>query len=123
MAGMMKTAFFSLNGRLATGFSVSYTAVAALTGVPLMVSAASGMASLVLARLWGKRPVYLASTLLMFVGAFWSIQVTGSFAQCMASRVFQGIGWGALDVLVLGSIYDTYFVRLPAPPIPPPRAC
>jgi MFS family permease len=108
--GIMKTIFITLNSRFAMSLSVSYTAAAALTGVPLMVSAASGIVSLIVARLWGKRPVYLAAVALMFVGAIWNMNATDNYAQSMASRVFQGLGWGVFDALVLSSIHDTYFV-------------
>ncbi len=108
--GVTKTILISLNSRLAMSASVSYTTAAALTGVPLMISAGSGMASLIAARLWGRRPVYLASTALLFIGSIWSMQVSDSVAQFMASRLFQGLGWGAVDALVICSIHDTYFV-------------
>ncbi len=113
LVGVMKTAFVSVNNQLALGYSISYTATAALTGVPLMISAFAGMISLVAARFWGKRPLYLASMVLVFIGAMWNMHVVDSFAQCMAARVFQGLGWGAFDTLVLGSIHDTYFVGSP----------
>ena len=112
----MKTAFISVNSQLAMGYMVSYTAAAALTGVPLMVSAFTGMASLIVARLWGKRPVYLVAMTSIFMGVVWNTFTQDSFAQCMAARIFQGLGWGAFDCLVLGSIHDTYFVCLSALP-------
>ncbi|OAA66805.1 major facilitator superfamily transporter [Niveomyces insectorum RCEF 264] len=110
LAGVLKTVFVPVHSQLAMGYAVSYTAAAALTGVPLMVSALTGLASLVAARLWGKRPLYLASAVLLFAGSLWNLRAPGtSFAQCMAARVFQGLGWGAFDTLVLGTIHDTYF--------------
>jgi MFS family permease len=112
LVGVMKTAFISVNSSLAMGYDVSFTAATALTGVPLILSAFTGLASLVAARIWGKRPVYLASAMFIFIGAMWNMRVP-SFAQCMAARVFQGLGWGAFDTLVLGSIHDTYFVSFP----------
>jgi MFS family permease len=112
LVGAMKTVFISVNSVLALNYAVSYTAAVALTGVPLIVSAASGLLSQSLARIWGKRPVYLVSWGFVFDGAVWNTNVLGSYAQCMAARVFQGMGWGAFDVLVLGSIYDTYYVSV-----------
>ncbi len=119
LVGVMKTAFVSVNSQLAMSYSVSYTAVAALTGVPLMLSAFTGLASMVAARLCGKRPVYLAAMALLFIGSMWDMRVADSYAQCMAARVFQGLGWGAFDTLVAGSIQDTFFV---SPPLLRPRA-
>ena len=109
LIGVMKTALVSVNSQLATGYTVSYTAATALTGAPLMVSALAGFVSLVASRIYGKRAVYLASALVLLVGTAWNTSVAHSFAQCMAARVVQGLGWGAFDVLVLGSIDDTYF--------------
>ena len=109
MTGVMKTVFVSVNHLLAEGYEVSYTAAAALTGVPLVLSAVTGFAALTASRIWGKRPLYLASLLLVFIGATWNTNVATSYGQCMAARVFQGLGWGAFDTLVMGSIHDTYF--------------
>ncbi|KAK7715174.1 hypothetical protein SLS64_003872 [Diaporthe eres] len=89
ICNVMKTALISVNDDLARRYSVSYTAVAALTGVPLMLSAIAGLASSAAARIWGRRPVFLASMILLFIGL--------------------GFGWGAFDTLVVGSIIDTYF--------------
>jgi MFS family permease len=110
MTGVMKTVFVTVNCVIAMHYEVSYTAAAALTGVPLLLSAATGFASLIAARIWGKRPLYLSSLLLILIGTLWSTNVQSSYAQCMAARVFQGLGWGAFDTLVMGSIHDTYFV-------------
>ena len=106
----MKSVFVSVNSSLAINYSVSYTAVTALTGVPLIVSAFTGLASLTAARIFGRRPVYLISMVSIFIGAMWNMRVAESYSQCMAARVFQGIGWGAFDTLVLGSIHETFFV-------------
>lgn len=110
LVGVMKTVFVSVNSVLALNYSVAYTLAVALTGAPLIVSAFTGLLSLSLARIWGKRPVYLVAWAFIFIGAMWNLNVASSYGQCMAARIFQGIGWGAFDMLVLGSIYDTYFV-------------
>ncbi|KAF2973434.1 hypothetical protein GQX73_g101 [Xylaria multiplex] len=109
IVGAMKTALLSVHGVLAVEQGVNYTSVVALTAVPLMISAISGMASTVLSKVWGKRPVYLGSMTLMFIGSAWNINTGGDFSQNMAARIFQGFGWGAFDTLVLGSILDTFF--------------
>jgi MFS family permease len=110
MTGVTKTIFMTVNAQLAENYLVSYTAVAALTGVPLILSAFTGFVCLAASRICGKRPLYLASLLLVFIGTVWNTNVATSYSQCMAARVFQGLGWGAFDTLVLGSIQDTYFV-------------
>lgn len=109
MTGVTKTILMTVNAQLAESYEVSYTAVAALTGVPLVLSAATGLACLVASRIWGKRPLYLVSLLLVFIGTVWNTNVATSYGQHMTARIFQGLGWGAFDTLVLGSIQDTYF--------------
>ena len=115
MTGVMKTALIPVNSVLAQNYAVSYTSIAALTGVPLLLSVITGAASVVASRICGKRPLYLASVLLLFIGTIWNTNVQTSYGQCMAARVFQGFGWGAFDTLITGSIHDTYFVRLQTP--------
>ncbi|POS78745.1 hypothetical protein DHEL01_v202866 [Diaporthe helianthi] len=109
ICNVMKTALVSVNEELARQYSTSYIAVAALTGVPLMLSAATGLAGSVAARIWGRRPVFLASIVLIFIGLVWNTRVTTSYGQFMAARISQGFGWGPFDMLVVGSIIDTYF--------------
>lgn len=111
LVGVMKTAFITAHGDVAMRYNVSYTVAVALTAVPLMVSAFTGTLSLIIARIFGKRPVYLVSLLLIFTGVMLNINILGSFSEHMTARVFQGLGWGAFETLVLSSIQDTYFVR------------
>ncbi|KAK4171946.1 major facilitator superfamily domain-containing protein [Triangularia setosa] len=111
MTGVAKTIFMTVNAQVSQLYQVSYTSVAALTGVPLILSAISGLGCLVAARVVGKRPLFLGSLIMLFIGTVWNTNVAfeGAYGQCMAARVFQGLGWGAWDALVLGSIQDTYF--------------
>ncbi|KAL8382082.1 hypothetical protein RB595_006053 [Gaeumannomyces hyphopodioides] len=108
LAGVMKTALVPVNVQLEQSFNRSYTAIAALTGVPLLLGALSGMVALVAARVWGKRPLYIAGMLTMFLGCIINTAAQ-DYGTAMAARVFQGIGWGVFDSLVLGTIHDVYF--------------
>lgn len=110
LTGVMKTAFISVNAQAAEGYLVSYTAAAALTGVPLILSAFTGLVSLITSKICGKRPLYLISLVLLFIGTAWNTSVKTSYSQCLAARVFQGLGWGVIDTLVQSSIYDVFFV-------------
>ncbi|KAK0643220.1 major facilitator superfamily domain-containing protein [Cercophora newfieldiana] len=109
LTGVMKTILVTVNAQLAEGYEVSYTSITALTGVPLILSAVSGFGCLVLSRVIGRRPLYLVSLVLLFIGTVWNTNVVSSFNQFLAARIFQGFGWGAFDVLVSGSIQDTFF--------------
>lgn len=114
LCNSMKMALVSVNSILAERLAVSYIAVSALTGVPLMLSAVTGLASCTVSKKWGRRPAYLMSMVLIFIGLVWNTQITTSYAQFMAARIFQGLGWGAFDTMVISSIMDTYFVSLPS---------
>ncbi|POR35578.1 Major facilitator superfamily domain, general substrate transporter [Tolypocladium paradoxum] len=109
LVGGMKTAFVTTGGAMAIHYNVSYTAVAALTAVPIIMSTVTGFVSSVAAKFWGKRPMYLASAALLFIGSIWNTTAGDSYGFCMGARVFQGLGWGAFDTLVMGSIQDTYY--------------
>lgn len=109
LAGVMKTALVPVSVQLEQSFNRSYTTIAALTGVPLLLGALSGMVALVAARVWGKRPLYIAGMLAMFLGSIINAAAR-DFGASMAARVFQGVGWGVFDSLVLGTIHDVYFV-------------
>ncbi|KAK4199995.1 major facilitator superfamily domain-containing protein [Triangularia verruculosa] len=111
MTGVTKTIFMTVNAQVSQLYQVSYTSVAALTGVPLILSAASGLGCLIASRIVGRRPLYLGSLIMFFIGTVWNTNVAfgGAYGQCMTARVFQGLGWGAWDALVLGSIQDTFF--------------
>lgn len=109
MVGLSKLAFVSVNTTIATTQEVSYTHVMALTAIPLMLSSVTGFLSMIVARVFGKRPIYLVSAIAIYIGCLWSISGGEKYGQTLASRVFQGLGWGAFDTLVLASVQDTYF--------------
>ncbi|KAI0165933.1 hypothetical protein GGR57DRAFT_489375 [Xylariaceae sp. FL1272] len=106
--GFMKTVFISAHGSLAAQLD---TRVVTLTAVPLMISALSGRASMIVAKLYGKRPVYLLAAIFVFFGSALDIHGGTDVARITSARVVQGMGWGAFDTLVLGSILDTFFAR------------
>ncbi|PHH59380.1 hypothetical protein CDD81_3339 [Ophiocordyceps australis] len=109
LVGAMKTAFVSTSGSMAMHFATSYSAIAALSALPLFLSALTGLASCLAAKIWGKRPVYLVSALVLLIGCAWNATTRDSYGACMGARVLQGLGWGAFDTLVIASIQDTYF--------------
>ncbi|KAM3508078.1 hypothetical protein MY10362_001424 [Beauveria mimosiformis] len=109
LVGALKTMFLTTGALAANHYRTSYLAVAALTGIPLMLSAVSGAGACVVARIYGRRPVYLLATAALFVGSVWNATAVGSYGSCMGARVLQGLGWGVFDTLVMTSIQDTYF--------------
>lgn len=112
VANAAKTFMLPLISPVAMALTKSYTSAAALTGAPLMVSAGSALVAPMLARGWGRRPVMLGALGCMFFGSTWNAggsAVRVGFPQLMAGRVFQGLGWGALDAMVMAGIRDIYF--------------
>jgi nitrate/nitrite transporter NarK len=95
---------------VATQLSVSYSATTALTGVPLILGALTGLGTQILAQTVGKRGILLGSAMLVLVATLWNMHVGGSYAQFMVSRILEGVGWGAFEGLVGGSIDDLFFV-------------
>ncbi|CEJ92330.1 hypothetical protein VHEMI07990 [[Torrubiella] hemipterigena] len=105
----MKTALLPTNAAITSHFKTSYTTVAFLTAAPLLLSVPSGLLSSILARLCGKRPLYLAGTMVALIGCIWNVTAFDDYASCLGARLFQGLGWSIFDTLVLSSIQDTYF--------------
>jgi hypothetical protein len=105
----MKTVFVTIDPTALGLFNTSPSAIVALTAVPLILSAFTGHSSLIASKICGKRPIYMVSFLFMFIGSIWNMTTHTSYSATMSARVFQGIGWGAFDTLVLGSIHDTFY--------------
>lgn len=110
LVGGMKTVFITSAGSLSTHYQVSYTAIGALTAAPIMVSTVTSFIGSIIAKFWGKRPVYLVSTILLFIGTIWNMTAGNNYRSCLGARILQGLGWGAFETLVMGSIQDTYYV-------------
>ncbi|KAF4635629.1 hypothetical protein G7Y89_g2466 [Cudoniella acicularis] len=111
VVGMLKTILVTVGSVLATEFNVSYMSITALTGLPLIFGGLAGMKSVVLSQIWGKRAIYLVSSVVMLLAAVWNMHVFGSYGQFMVSRLFQGIAWGSFESLVLLSVKDMYFAH------------
>ncbi|RDW72553.1 uncharacterized protein DSM5745_07725 [Aspergillus mulundensis] len=84
-----------------------------VSGVQGGTIAAVAVGSLVLncvAVKYGKRPVYLISTIGMMVACFWGAAAK-SFASLVAARVLSGFCMGPFEALVPASIADVWFVH------------
>lgn len=112
VVGVFKTILVSVNGVLATQFSVSYMAAAALTGFPMIIAAFSGIGATVLSQMVGKRTIYLVSSILMLAAALWNMDIERNYGAFMAARVFQALGWGTFESLLTVSIKDVFFVSI-----------
>ena len=63
-----------------------------------------------LAKIWGRRPVYIVAICIMFATSVWGAAV-GTFDGFLASRIVAGIGMAPYEVLVQCTIGDLYFVH------------
>lgn len=83
------------------------------TGVNGSLIATIALASIVLNTLAvkiGKRPVYLATSIGLFVGCFWGAAAK-SFGSLSASRAIVGFCMAPMEALVPASIADVWFVH------------
>ncbi|KAI0880542.1 MFS general substrate transporter [Annulohypoxylon maeteangense] len=62
------------------------------------------------ANVWGKRPFFVISTLLLLISNVWGT-FADSFPSLAAMRIFQGIASAPLETLVTSSVSDLYFVH------------
>jgi MFS family permease len=63
-----------------------------------------------LAKLYGKRPIYILAICIMFACSVWGAATT-KYNSFLASRVISGIGMAPYEVLVQCTIGDLYFVH------------
>lgn len=84
-----------------------------VSGVQGSTIAAVAVGSLMfncLAVKYGKRPIYLITTIGMMVACFWAAAAK-SFASLVAARVLSGLCMGPFEALVPASIGDVWFVH------------
>lgn len=94
--------------QLAAEFDVSLSTF--IQGVQGGVIVAIAFGSLIwnaLAVKYGKRPVYLITTLGLMITGFWSAAAK-SFGSLVAARVIQGFCMGPLEALIPASIADVW---------------
>ena len=86
------------------------TKVENLSSYPPLACAISCVFASVLARLVGKRPVYLISTTIFLISAVWCGLIGKDYNSFFAARFISGLGLGAYEAIVLSSVGDLYFV-------------
>ncbi|KAI5118632.1 hypothetical protein M0805_006999 [Coniferiporia weirii] len=96
---------------MATEFDRSVQAISRALGSALVLALAiATVVWSVLSLKFGKRPVFLASTLLMFAGSMIA-SFTSGYNMLLGSRILQGVGQAVLEFLVGASIADIYFTH------------
>ncbi|KAF8252477.1 MFS general substrate transporter [Wilcoxina mikolae CBS 423.85] len=99
-----------VTGILVKEFDTTFTEVAKWSGWQFWSSGLAGLIGSAFSRIWGKRSVYLLSTIICFAGVAWNIKVktANSF---LAARVLQGFGIGVFETMIPSSIGDLFFVH------------
>ncbi|KAL6241457.1 hypothetical protein RBB50_011721 [Rhinocladiella similis] len=92
------------------------TAVAQLSGYMLLCTGACGPFVSALGRKYGKRPVYVLSSLFGTIGIIISESASG-YNTLLAGRILQGVGLAAYEAIAIASIGDMFFVHERGPRI------
>ncbi|PYH34608.1 MFS transporter [Aspergillus neoniger CBS 115656] len=96
---------------VAADLQVDLTSVTLLNGSLVMALGISAYVCSAFAHCFGKRPVYLFTTLLALVSCCWA-EASKSYSSLIASRVFQGLGMGSFFALAgTASINDVFAVH------------
>ncbi|KAL2007440.1 hypothetical protein VTN00DRAFT_8878 [Thermoascus crustaceus] len=96
---------------LAKEFDVSLdTFVAGVQGGMIASIAVGSLLFNSLAVKYGKRPIYLATTVGLMVTSFWSAEAR-SYPSLVAARVLQGLCMAPMEALIPASIADVWFVH------------
>ncbi|RMZ76671.1 hypothetical protein DV738_g4816, partial [Chaetothyriales sp. CBS 135597] len=97
-------------GDIAKTFDVSLAQVARTTGLFMMGLGVGGVFASPTAILFGKRPVYLASSILFAAFSIWC-GFAPNYANLVAARVFQGISVSPVEVLPSASIAEIFYLH------------
>ncbi|EMC92058.1 hypothetical protein BAUCODRAFT_38078 [Baudoinia panamericana UAMH 10762] len=62
------------------------------------------------AKIWGKRPVYVFASIILFVVSVWGAVAT-NYSSFLGSRVLGALGMAPYEVLVQATISDLYFIH------------
>lgn len=95
---------------IAQTYNVDVERVSLTTGLYMM---GMGLGSVIFsptAILWGKRPVYLASSILFIGTSLWAAW-SPSFNSLLAARVFQGVAVSPVECLPSATIAEIFFLH------------
>lgn len=110
LAGILGPAISAINGVLVAEFDVSYRTVATWSGWQFWSAGVAGVFASSVGRIWGKRPVYLVSIVLVLIGAIWNA-ATRTSTGFLVSRTIEGFGMGAFESIVPSTIGDLFYVH------------
>lgn len=91
-------------------FHLTFTQISLLTGYNLATVGASGILISILARKFGKRPIFLQSLTVILIGTIVGATST-THGALIASRVIQGLGLALFESVTFSIIGDMYHVH------------
>ena len=95
---------------VAKTFDIAYSRVALTTGLYMMGLGVGSVIASPTAILFGKRPVYLVSSILFVLTSVWCARAP-TFAQLATARVFQGMSVSPVECLPSATIAEIFFLH------------
>ena len=95
---------------IAGEFGVQLGDITVISGYQLLVAGASGPFASACSRKWGKRPVFLVSSLFGLIGSIVGA-ATSNYNGLLAARIIQGGSTAAYESLIISMIGDLFFVH------------
>ncbi|KAL2021320.1 hypothetical protein VTK56DRAFT_7291 [Thermocarpiscus australiensis] len=92
-------------------FTVPFTKVAQLTGWYLLGVGIAAFIFVPSGRIWGKRHLFVAGTVLLVAMSAWGGASRGNYTSMVWSRVFQGVATAPFESLVNAAVGDLYCVH------------
>ena len=95
---------------VAKTYDVTYSRVALTTGLYMMGLGVGSVIASPTAILYGKRPVYLVSSILFILTSIWCA-LAPTYAQLATARVFQGMSVSPVECLPSATIAEIFFLH------------
>ncbi|KAF2502681.1 MFS transporter-like protein [Lophium mytilinum] len=95
---------------LAMDFKTSFKDITLMSGYQLLAAGCSGPIVSALARKYGKRPVFLASSLFAVIGSIMG-SASHSYNTLLAARIVQGFSISAYESIIFSVIPDLFFLH------------
>lgn len=95
---------------VAKTFDVPLPRVALTTGLYMMGLGVGAVVASPTAILYGKRPLYLGASVLLFVTAIWCA-LSPSYSSLLLARIVQGIAVSSVEALPSASVSEIYFLH------------
>ncbi|KAK4215311.1 major facilitator superfamily domain-containing protein [Rhypophila decipiens] len=98
---------------LTFAFTRPFSAIAELTGWYLLGVGAAGFLFVPSGRIWGKRHLFVFSTILLVITSAWggASNTKGLYRSMVAARVWQGIATAPFEAFVNAAVGDLYYVH------------